>query len=59
MATEAPDMVTPNFFFLREINRKFFFLVWGFHILATQKIFLGPNEALGVFWIYFRAGKAI
>ena len=38
-----PDMVTPTFF-LWEITQKFFFLAYGFHILATQKnIFHGPG----------------
>ena len=34
--TKAPGLVTPTFF-LWEIIQKFFFLSWGFHILATQK----------------------
>ena len=33
---QAPGMVRPTFF-LSEINRKFFFPAWGFHILATRK----------------------
>ena len=43
MAAEAPDMVSPTFF-LWEIIQKFFFLAWGFHILATRKnIFCHPG----------------
>ena len=33
---QAPDMVRLTFF-LWEITQKFFFLAWGFHILATRK----------------------
>ena len=48
-----PDMVTPTFF-LWEITQKFFFLTYGFHILATQKnIFHGPGGLLA----HFRATK--
>ena len=34
--SQAPDMVRLTFF-LWEITQKFFFLAWGFHILATRK----------------------
>ena len=52
--SQAPDMVRLTFF-LWEITQKFFFLAWGFHILATRKnIFRhpgGPNGPLGAFWL--------
>ena len=48
-------------FFLWEINRKFFFLAWGFHILATRKnIFCHPGGsqwARGGLLACFRAKK--
>ena len=60
MAAEAPDMVSPTFF-LWEIIQKFFFLAWGFHILATRKnIFCHPGGsqwARGGLLACFRAKK--
>ena len=42
---EAVGMVKLTFF-LWEINRKFFFLAWGIHILATRKNnFCHPGES--------------
>ena len=52
-------MVRPTFF-IWEIIQKFFFLAWGFHILATRKIILwsrGPNGPLGGHFAHFRAKK--
>ena len=50
----SPGLVTPTFF-LWEKNQKFFFLPWGFHILAGRKnIFRHPgssNRALRCFWL--------
>ena len=61
MAAEAPDMVSPTFF-LWEIIQKFFFLAWGFHILATRKnIFCHPGGsqwAPGGLLARFRAKNA-
>ena len=55
-----PDMVTPTFF-LWEITQKFFFLAYGFHILATQKNnFHGPGGSQwgpGGLLAHFRAKK--
>ena len=49
-------------FFLWKINRKFFFLAWGFHILATQKnnfCHLGGSQwAPGGLLARFRAKNA-
>ena len=47
---QAPDMVKPTFF-LWKIIQNFFFLVWGIHILATQKkmILRGASGSLGAF----------
>ena len=57
---QAPGLVTPTFF-LWEINQKFFFLAWGFHILATQKNnFCHPGGSQwgpGAFWAHIRAQK--
>ena len=51
---QALGLVTPTFF-LWEIMQKFFFLSWGFHILATRKkkfdILEGPNGVPGPFWL--------
>ena len=59
---QAPDMVKPTFF-LWEITQKFFFLAYGFHILATQKtIFMvlgGPNGASGPFGSFQGLKRAI
>ena len=53
-----PDMVTPTFF-LWEITQKFFFLAWGFDILAARKNnFCGPwgsQWGPGVLLATFRA----
>ena len=62
MAAEAPDMVSPTFF-LWEIIQKFFFLAWGFHILATLKnIFCHPGGSQwvpGGFWLVSGLKRAI
>ena len=51
---QAHGLVIPTFF-LWEIMQKFFFLSWGFHILATRKkkfdILEGPNGVPGPFWL--------